>query len=1042
MKVKKRYLLLVLFGFFVSLSFAQEKTITGKVVDKDNLPLPGTTVIVKNTTKGTSTNFDGEYSIKANEGQTLVFSFIGYTSREIVVRETSNTINVVLDEDAASLDEVVVVAYGTQTKKSIVGSVGIVSSEIIQNQQVTSPLRAIQGVVPGVNIITAGGQPGNNPSIRIRGFASVNLNQEPLIVVDGAPFNGNLNTISQDQIGSISVLKDAASSTLYGSRAAGGVILITTKKGNRNQSPKVSIRSQIGISNPTVGIHDLANPEDYFKLTWTALRNTNQYENGQSASEAAISATNGLVDYLGYNPYSVSNPIDTNGNLVSGANLLWQSSWEDEVIRKDYQRVNHNINISGGGEKSTYFMSIDYLNEDGPVLKSDFERVAARLNLTTQVNDWFKVGLNTSFSRSSSGNPDQTSGNTIQAISWIYSLSSIYPIYARDANGNLILDNAGDRIFDLGNGLVTGQAVNNTRPVNGGENLLATLLLGQERRIRTNYLGNAFLEVNLFEGLKFRSQISFENFLFDSFSFDDDLIGVASNVQGRVSQNRDITTTFNAIQSLNYTNSFDKHNISIDAITEAYTQTQDDLLSQGTGFLPGVDNLNGSTVPETVGGNIITERINSYLGRASYNYNQKYFAEFSIRTDGSTRFSEDTRWGTFMGGGASWIATNEDFLSNGNVLTYLKLRGSYGELGNNRTTNLFPYQSVFQTGFVNEGNTGVLLEGISDPNLRWEKIESLNVGVDFELFAGRLSGTIDYYNKESVDLILEKPIASSLGVNRITTNIGSIRNFGWEFSLKSINVSTEDFTWSTGLNFSLDKNEFTKLPQDEIINGSKLWKVGNSIFDFYIREWAGVDPGDGRGMWFLDELDTQGNVTGRVTTKDYDLATRYEQGKTSLPDIQGGFTSFFKYKQFDLNVLFNFSFGAYLLDNDYAGLINPFESPGISAHPDNFRAWETPGDLTDTPLLLASNNDHSSRSTRFLFKNDYVRLKSLTLGYNLPSNLLNKIGLSKLRLFVQADNFFTWQSHKGIEPEQAFNGVTNNRSPLSKTITSGLLLEF
>lgn len=1041
MKAKKHNLLLVVLAFFVSVSFAQERTISGKVVDKNNIPLPGATILVKNTSTGTSSDFDGNYSIKASQGQILVFSFVGYASTEIVVG-TSNTINAALNEDATTLAEVVVVAYGTQTKQSIVGSVGLVSDAIIETQQVTSPLRALQGVVPGVNILTAGGQPGNNPSIRIRGFSSVNLDQEPLIVVDGAPFNGNLNSISQDQIGSISVLKDAASSALYGSRAAGGVILITTKKGKKNQAPKVSVRSQIGISNPTIGIHDLTNPEDYLKLTWRALKNTNQYINGQSEIEAAANASSGLIDYLGYNPYSVSNPIDENGNLVAGANLLWQSNWENEVIRKDYLRVNHNVNVTGGSDDTTYFMSIDYLNEDGPVIQSDFERVSARLNLATQISDWFKIGFNTSFSRSSSGNPDQTSDNTIQAISWIYGLSSIYPIYARDANGTLILDNAGERIFDLGNGLVTGQAVNSTRPVYNGENLLATLLLGKERRVRTNYLGNAFVEINLLKGLKFKSQLSFENYLFDSFSFDDDIIGVASEVGGRVSQDRNLTTTLNAIQSLNYTNSFGNHNISVDAITEAYTQTQDDLLSQGTGFLPGVDNLNGSTVPETVGGNIITERINSYLGRVNYNYNRKYFAEFSIRTDGSTRFSEDTRWGTFMGGGASWVASQEKFLINNSTLTYLKFRGSYGELGNNRTTSLFPYQSVFQTGFVNEGNSGILLEGVSDPNLRWEKIESLNVGVDFEFLNGKLSGTIDYYNKESVDLILEKPIASSLGVNKIITNIGSIRNYGWEFSLKSINISTDNLMWTTGFNFSLDKNEFTKLPQDEIINGSKLWKVGNSIFDFYIREWAGVDPGDGRGMWFMDELDANGEVISRVTTKNYDEATRYEQGKTSLPDIQGGFTSFLQYKQFDLNVLFNFSFGAYLLDTDYSRLINPFESPGSSAHPDNFNAWSAPGDLVDIPLLLASNNDHASRSTRFLFKNDYVRLKSLTLGYNVPENTLSRIGLSKLRLFVQADNMLTWQSHKGIEPEQAFNGVTNNRSPLSKTITSGILLEF
>ncbi|WP_027138480.1 SusC/RagA family TonB-linked outer membrane protein [Gaetbulibacter saemankumensis] len=1041
MKTKFSGMLTLFLAFVVQLSLAQEKTISGTVSDESGLPLPGTTVLIKGTTTGISTDFDGKYSLDVKPGATLVFSFVGYITKEAVVG-ASNTINVVMQEDATSLEEIVVVAYGTQTKQSIVGSVGIVSEAVIETQQVTSPLRALQGVVPGVSIITAGGQPGSNPEIRIRGFASVNLSQDPLIVVDGAPFNGNLNTISQDQIESVSVLKDAASSALYGSRAAGGVILITTKKGTKNSAPKVTIRSQIGISNPTVGIHNLATPEEFMKLTWQALRNTNQYINSQTPDVAAQNATAGLIDHLGYNPYSVANPIDINGNLVAGANLLWQSDWESKVLREDYLRTNHNISLSGGSDKTTYFMSTDYLDEAGPVVPSDFERISTRLNLTTQVNDWFKVGLNTSFSRSTSNNPDQTSGSTTQAISWIYGLSSIYPIYARDENGALHLDAGGNKIFDTGNGQFSPQPINSTRPVYGGENLLASLTLGKERRVRTNYLANAFAEIKLFEGLKFKTQLSYENYMFDSFSFDDDKIGAASNVKGRVSQERNLTTTLNAIQSLNYTNDFGRHGISIDAIAEAYTQTQDDVLSQGTGFLPGVTNLDGSTTPEAVGGNIISERINSYLGRASYNYDQKYYGEFSVRTDGSTRFSEDTRWGTFLAGGVSWIISNENFLSSSETVNYLKLRGSYGEVGNNRTANLFPYQSVFQTGFVNEGNSGILLEGVSDPNLRWEKVQSLDVGVDFEMFNGFLTGTIDYYNKESVDLILEKPLPRSVGTPRIVTNVGSIRNYGWEFAFNTNNFNTEDFTWTTGVNFSLDNNKFTKLPQEEIINGSKLWKVGNSIFDYFIRDWAGVDPADGRGMWFQDVLDDDGNVIDKVTTKEYADATRYEIGKSSLPDIQGGFTSFLRYKQFDLNLLFNFSVGSYLLDTDYSRLLNPFESPGENAHPDNFKAWQKPGDITNTPLLLASNNDHSSRSTRFLYKNDYLRLKSLTFGYNLPNRTIDRFGISKFRLFLQADNFLTWQSHKGIDPEQSFNGLTAYRSPLSKTITTGLILEF
>ncbi|WP_034041509.1 SusC/RagA family TonB-linked outer membrane protein [Wocania ichthyoenteri] len=1040
MKLKLTWLLTLIMAFSIQFSNAQEKSISGEVTSSvDGLPLPGVSVIVKGTTRGAQTDFDGKYAIKASAGEVLVFSFVGMKDAQATIG-ASNTVNMSLQEDIAALDEVVVVAYGTQTKQSIVGSVGIVSSETIGNQQVTSPLRAIQGTVPGVNIISAGGQPGNNPAIRIRGFGSINADASPLIVLDGAAFNGNLNTVSQDQIESISVLKDASSTSLYGSRGANGVIVITTKKGRKNSAPKVTVRSQIGLSNPTVGLHDLIDADDTFRYTWEAMRNTNQYVLGQSPTDAAQNASNGLVDRLGYNPYNVANPVDANGNLTS-ATKLWETDWEDEIIRRDALRVNHNISLSGGSERSTYFMSFDYLNEEGPVIKSDFERISARVNLESQVNDWFKVGFNTSFSRSDSGNPDQTSGSVNQVISSIYGYSSIYPIYARDANGALLRDITGNKFYDLGNGAVVGQSVNAIRPVRGGENILSSINFGKENRRRTNYLGNAFAEFKLFEGLTFKTNLSYENYLFDSFSFDDDLFGFAAGIGGRVDQDRDITTTLNAIQSLNYNTSFGNHNVNVDLITEAYTYELDELGAQGTGFLPNVQTLDGSTVPESVTGNTTMERLNSYMARLAYNFSQKYYLEGAFRRDGSTRFSENTRWGDFFSVGGSWVVSNEGFLEDNNTINYLKFRGSYGELGNNRGIGFFPYQALFTLGWNNEGNTGVLLDGVADPFIAWEKTASSNVGVDFELFNGVLAGSVDYYSKESVDLIYDKPLPRSAGTDKITTNIGAIKNYGWEVSLRSTIAATDDFTWTAGLNFSLDKNEITELTTDEFINGSKLWKVGNSLYDFYIDEWAGVDPADGYGMWYMDILDTEGNVTGRTTTKVKADATQYELG-SALPDVLGGLTTYFKYKNFDLSILANFSFGGKLLDTDYSGLINTFESAGGSNHPDVVNRWQQPGDITDYPLLLASNNDFAGRSSRFLFDNDYVRLKSLTFGYNLPASAMEKIGFSSIRLFIQADNILTWQSHKGIEPEQSFAGTTNNRSPLSKTFTTGAVLQF
>ncbi|WP_026704148.1 SusC/RagA family TonB-linked outer membrane protein [Flavobacterium soli] len=1043
MRSKFKWIFALLLAFSMQFSFAQEKTITG-VVTESGMPLPGVTVAVKGTTRGTQTDFDGKYSIKASTGEVIEFSYIGMKTQTSTVG-ASSTISVVMTvDDATSLNEVVVVAYGTQKREAITGAIGTIGADVIGNQQVTSPLKALQGTVAGVSMITAGGQPGNNPEIRIRGFGSLTAGAGPLIVVDGAPFNGNINTISQDQIETLSVLKDGASASLYGSRGANGVILITTKRGKKNSAPRINVRSQVGISDLAVGLHDRIGTEQNMKLTWEAIRNTNM-DLGQNSTTAASNASGQLIDRLGYNPYgTVVNPIDASGQLVPGAQLLWETDWQKEMTRQTMMRTNHSFDISGGDDKTTYFMSVDYLKEDGPVITSDFERITTRLNVDSQVSDWLKVGLNSSFSYSNSSNPDQTTGSTTQAIGWIYALSSIYPLHQRDGNGELFLDANGNRQYDFGNGSIPGQSVNNTRPVNGGENAVANIYLGKERLRRTSYVGSVFAEAKIFESLKFRTRFSYENFLFDSFSFDDDLFGAASSVGGRVTQARNITTTLNAINGLHFNKTFGNHNLAADAIIEAYSLNLDNMNAQGIGFLPGLANLGTATSPEAVGGVMATERINSYLARINYNYKDKYFVEGSARRDGSTRFDRDVRWGTFYSAGGGWIISKESFLENNETLSYLKLRGSYGELGNaDLGTVLFPYQSLFSAAIGgNEGNPGVLLDGVADINLKWEKTAQISAGLDFGLFNDRITGSIDYYKKNSIDLILDKPLAPSLGVSTITTNIGEVENSGFELMLNSTNIQTEDFTWKTSINISKNSNEIIKLAtEDPVIRGIQQWEVGKSLYEFFIPEWAGVDPADGAAMWFRDVEDAEGNVIGRETTKLYDQATRGYHG-SSLPDFEGGFTSNMRYKNFDLNLIFNFSVGGQILDTDYSSLMNGFSSPGGNAHPDNLDRWQNPGDITNVPRLVIGNNNDAATSTRFLFDNDYLRLKSLTLGYNLPSDMVKSIGFSNVRFFVQADNVVTFQSHKGIDPEQSFAGTTARRSPQFRTVSTGVTLSF
>lgn len=1045
MKTKFSGILTLLLAFVVQLTFAQTKTVSGTVIDDTGLPLPGATIQVKGTATGTSSDFDGNFTISVNQGATLVFSFVGHVTKEVVVG-ASNTINVTLSEDAQGLDEVVVVAYGSQTRQSIVGAVAVVSAATIETQQVASVTSALQGSVPGVNIISSGGQPGDNPSIRIRGVSSINASASPLIILNGAPFNGNINTISADQIESMNVLKDASSTSLYGSRGANGVILINTKKGKINSPTSVTLRSTVGFANQAVKNHELLDTDTFTEFTWEAMRNAAQYRNGMTPANAATYATNNLIPSLRYNPYGVANPVGTDGKLVT-TNKLWDTDWADELFNRSALRQEHTLGVSGGSDNTSYYFSSNYLNQEGSVKTSTFERITTMMNIDTKLKDWLNVGLNLSYSTSKQSVPDQSGNAYTSTIQWINSVASYYPLYRRDGSGNLLYGNDGNPMYDYGS--APGQSVNGSRPLFQNENIVGSLYLYNEIFKRDNLTANGYAQVNITPELSFRTQISYEKFLFDYFGYNHNEFGVAASVKGRVSQDRNFVTTTNMINALNYKKSFGDHSFSADLIHEAYKRSDDDMGAQGIGFLPNVKVLSGSTTPESVSGALSNESLDSYLARLSYNYAQKYYLEGSFRADGSSRFSSDVRWGNFYSVGGSWVISNENFLRNSNVLNYLKARASYGELGNNMVLNslgnpsYFPYLSLFNTGWNELSNTGVVLGAVADPFLTWEKTASFNVGLDFELFNKVISGSVDYYSKESVDLIYPKPLAGSTGNTEITTNLGALKNYGVEVVLNANIIDREKLRWTSSLNFSFDRNEITQLTQASIISGTKRWEVGRSLYEFYMQEWAGVDPATGFALWYVDVLDTNGQPTGeRTTTSTYANASRNYVGKSSLPDVIGGFNNSFTFGNFDFNVLFNFSLGAYVYDSNYAALFSGFNSAGSPGTVDLKNRWQQPGDITNVPLLLASQNDFGSSSDRFLFKNDYVRLKALTLGYSLPSEATNKFGVSKLRVYLQGDNLLTFQTHKGIDPEQSFEGITNFRSYNQRIVSFGVNVNF
>lgn len=944
-----------------------------------------------------------------------------------------------------NIDEVVVVAFGKQKKEAITGSVTTIDNKVIATQQAPSVTSALQGTAVGVNVITSGGQPGENPSIYIRGIGSINSSTQPLIILDGSPFNGNINNISQDQVESMTVLKDAGATALYGSRASNGVIIITTKKGRLNARPQATMTSLIGVGMPAVELHETLGAADYMKYSWQAIKNAKK---AAGDANPGLAATNTLIGSLGYNPYNIDKPIDANGNLVAGANLMWDTDWEKEILNKSAFKQEHRFNISGGDAKTTYFLAADYLDLSGSVKTSDFERTGVRLNLESKVTDYLKVGMNSSYSASTSSLPIQSGSTYGSSIQWIYSMANIYPLYRRDVNGGLIKDGFGNNIYDYG---ANGAAfLNSQRPLFENENAVGALYNNYDIVKRSNYVVNGFGEIDFTKDLTFRSQLSYEQFVFDEKAYDNYAVGSAASVGGRVSQTRSLGKTINFTNSLNYDKKFGDHNIGLQGVYEVYQYTYDYLQAQGTGFLPGNDVLNTSTTPESIGGYVNRERLVRYLGRATYNYQNKYFLEGSLSSDSSTKFSPDTRRGTFFGLGTSWVISKENFLQNVDFVNLLKIRASYGELGNNKvyrdgSESYFPYQTLFSAGNNQLGQTGVILDKPANYNLKWEASATTTIGLDFGFLKNRLTGNIDYFNRESRDLIYSRKTPGSVGNDNYLDNIGAIENYGWELSLNSKNFSTDNFTWTTNFNISTYKNRVTELNQSFVQEGTKRYEVGKSIYDFFIPEWAGVDAQTGMGTWYINDVDGTGNVIGRKVTNDYtkaNLAENKVYSGSSIPDFFGGLTNYFRVGAIDLNVLFNYSFGSYVFDSSYQALMAGFARPGYQQSVDVKDAWQNPGDITNVPMNLQTQNNNNATSTRFLFKNDYVRLKSLTLGYNIDKNMLEPFGVNQFRIFVQGDNVWTWQSHKGIDPEQSISGTTDNRSYQSRNLSLGVTIGF
>ena len=1035
---KAVFLLLLSLSSIIGLQ-AQERTVSGTVSDATG-PLPGVGVLIKGTNTGTETDFDGKYTIKATQGSVLVFSFLGMKPVEKTVG-TTNTIDVVMVEDTGVLDEVVVVAYGTSSKEALTGAVTTIRTDALQKRAISNVSTALEGASPGVVVTAASGQPGSGQAIRIRGFGSFGASNSPLYVVDGIPINGNLNSLNPNDIESISILKDASSTALYGNKATNGVVIVTTKRG-KSQVGELRFSASTGVVSRGIEEYDRIDAKQYYPIMWEALRNSNAIPGVDSAADvaaASLSASNGIFNQLGYNPFNVPNNqiVGTDGTLNSNASLLYPDDldWEGAITRTGIRR-NYDLSYQGKSDNADYFASLGYLKEDGYVLNSDFERVSTRVNLNYKAQKWLKTGLNIA-GTFSKGNQAQTAGSNsfVNPFRFTRGMGPIYPIHQHDpVTGAYLLDSNGNKQFDY-QGLRPSGA-------SAGRHIVQEILLNKDIRETNNFNAKTYIDVTILEGLSFRSNLTYEEQNFYRSTFRNKLVGDGAP-GGDASKSFTRTSTIGFNQLINYSASFGDHNLEFLLGHESQDLKIDQLYGNRAGLIvDGNTELINFVTTTNLGSVQDKLKEESYFGRANYNYNGKYYLSSSLRRDGSSRFGPDFKWGTFWSVGGSWSIDKEKFMEDISWVDHLKFRSSYGELGNSRGIGYYPFQALFELDYNNQSESGFLRSSLGNPELQWETSKNFDVAIEFGLFE-RLRGSVEFYNKESDNLLFSVPVALSDGIASRRANIGTLLNSGIEISLGYDIFKGEDFDWNINVNASTLKNEFTFLPQEEIINGTKKLKVGQSLFDYWIRDWYGVDPSDGSGLFVADDVNASGvRTVNGVAVTPFANNAKYHYAGSVIPELTGSISNSLRYKNFNLNFLFTYQIGGENLDFNYAGVMSS-GGYGSSKSVDILNRWQKPGDVTDVPRMDSSfSSQWGATSDRWLTDASFLNLRQVSLSYDLPNDIASKLKMSSVRFFANAENLFSLNARKGFNLQQAFSGNTSNVYTPSKVISMGVNLKF
>ena len=1071
-------ILFLLWGFT---SWAQ-RTVTGRVTDATGAPVSGASVQIKNKSQGTISGADGTFTLTVSGNRdVLVISGAGLKVQEITVGNKP-TIDVSLEASTKSLEEVVVVGYGTTTKQAFTGSAKSVSGERLTNKSVSNVSQALAGEVAGVRVINTSGQPGTAATVRIRGIGSVNGNRSPLYVIDGVPFSGNigatnptaaLNSINPNDIATMTVLKDAAATSIYGSRGANGVIVITTKSGRASQS-FIEADVRYGTNRALLPRYDvIKSPEEYIALSWEALYNQGvavananpiNYANTRLFSANGISPNNNI-----WNVTTGDQLIDPVTRTVkAGVTRKYDpENWEDFAFQPA-NRTEGSVRMGGGDRRTNFYTSFGYLEDKGYVINTDFRRLNARINLNHEVKPWLSTIFNLNFANAKTNNNGQAANSN--SVFWFAdNIPSIYPLFLRDATGNKVADPIfGGFQYDYGS---TG------RKFGSLTNAIADATYNTITDTRNDITGNTSINIKFTKDLVLENRLGVQYYAQNFWTLTNKFYGSAASQNGAIGQTRDDLLNLNLLNLLRYKKQFGSHNLEALVAHEAtkYKYTRATASGYNLNDNQTLELRNAIVINPTASSYANTNRLESYFGQVNYDYASKYFLSGTLRRDGSSRFTAGNAWGTFGSVGAAWVISAMDFMKTVKVLNNLKLKASYGILGDQEGLGLYPGVDRYDINNLNN-NPSFTFVSKGNPDLTWETSKMFQTGIEFDL-GTFLTGSIDYYVKNTDNLIFDRRVGTSNGYALLQVNDGQLRNQGIEFEFTGHVIKKKNFYLDLGLNGEHFNNTITKMPIDPSTSAEKVidvqgnfgWAKNHSIFDYYIRNFAGVDPADGRSTWSVYYDDANGNKTydvgeqvtnlqqfshdnpGKVanlltsTTKNYAEGTLYYVNKSALPKVRGAFNVNGGFMGITLDVQLLYSFGGYAYDGAYAGLMANGLIGGNNWSTDIRRRWQKAGDITDVPRL--SNNydaNVNAASSRFLTKADYLALNNVRLGYNLPLNLIKKIGgLHSASVYVSGDNLWLNSERRGLNPSTAENTAsdTYRYSPLS-TLTVGIKARF